>query len=97
MLVCTSRVWLTVRGCFTYEKGDKKGQPGASLKGRLLFIGWIKVDGQTVYEAKPREVEPVVEDGEAEPEAQLASEEASEPVAEEQSKPTPAKQQRTAS
>lgn len=82
---------------FTYEKGDKKGQPGASLKGRLLFIGWIKVDGQTVYEAKPREVEPVVEDGEAEPEAQLASEEASEPVAEEQSKPTPAKQQRTAS
>jgi hypothetical protein len=62
-----------------------------------LFIGWIKVDGQTVYEAKPREVEPVVEDGEAEPEAQLASEEASEPVAEEQSKPTPAKQQRTAS
>lgn len=40
---------------FTYEKGEKKGQPGASLKGRLLFIGWIKVDGETVYEAKPRE------------------------------------------
>ena len=42
---------------FTYEKGDKKGQPGASLKGRLLFIGWIKVDGETVYEAKPREAD----------------------------------------
>lgn len=42
---------------FTYEKGDKKGQPGASLKGRLLFIGWIKVDGETVYEAKPRDAE----------------------------------------
>lgn len=42
---------------FTYEKGDRKGQPGASLKGRLLFIGWIKVDGATVYEAKPREAD----------------------------------------
>lgn len=42
---------------FTYEKGEKKGQPGASLKGRLLFIGWIKVDGETVYEAKPREAD----------------------------------------
>ena len=40
---------------FTYEKSDKKGQPGASLKGRLLFIGWIKVDGETVYEAKPKD------------------------------------------
>ncbi|PUA46354.1 hypothetical protein C5U62_13020 [Pseudomonas protegens] len=40
---------------FTYEKGDKQGQPGASLKGRLFFIGWIKVDGETVYEAKPKE------------------------------------------
>jgi len=40
---------------FTYEKGDKQGQPGASLKGRLLFIGWIKVDGDTVYEAKPKD------------------------------------------
>ncbi len=40
---------------FTYEKGDKKGQPGASLKGRLLFIGWIKVDGENVYEAKPKD------------------------------------------
>ncbi|MCI1021427.1 DUF3577 domain-containing protein [Pseudomonas putida] len=39
---------------FTYEKGEKKGQPGASLKGRLLFIGWIKVDGKLVYEAKPK-------------------------------------------
>jgi hypothetical protein len=42
---------------FTYEKGDKKGQPGASLKGRLLFIGWIKVDGETVYESAPREAD----------------------------------------
>lgn len=40
---------------FTYEKGNKQGQPGASLKGRLLFIGWIKVDGDTVYEARPKD------------------------------------------
>jgi len=46
---------------FTYEKGDKKGQPGASLKGRLLFIGWIKVDGETVYEAKPRDADATAE------------------------------------
>lgn len=25
------------------------------VKGRLLFIGWIKVDGVTVYEAKPKD------------------------------------------
>ncbi len=82
---------------FTYEKGGKKGQPGASLKGRLLFIGWIKVDGQTVYEAKPREVETVAEQGEAQSEAPLESEEAIEPVAEEKPDSTPAKRQRRAS
>lgn len=36
---------------FVYEKGDKKGQTGVSLKARLLFISWIKVDGETVYKA----------------------------------------------
>lgn len=41
---------------FTYERGDKKGQAGASLKGRLLYIGWIKVDGKLVYEAKPKTI-----------------------------------------
>ena len=43
---------------FTYEKGEKKGQAGASLKGRLLYIGWIKVDGNLVYEAKPKNATP---------------------------------------
>ncbi|MFJ5299221.1 STY4534 family ICE replication protein [Pseudomonas sp. NPDC088368] len=42
---------------FTYTKGEKQGQAGVSLKGRLLYIGMIKVDGQTVYEAKPQEVQ----------------------------------------
>ena len=39
---------------FLYEKGERKGQPGASLKGRLIFIEWIKVDGQLSYRAPAR-------------------------------------------
>lgn len=38
---------------FVYEKGEKKGQTGISLKGRLLFISWVKVNGETVYQAQP--------------------------------------------
>ncbi|WP_412461743.1 STY4534 family ICE replication protein [Pseudomonas sp. SC11] len=47
---------------FTYEKGEKKGQAGASLKARLLFIGWIKVDGKLVYEAKPKTTDTTADD-----------------------------------
>lgn len=36
----------------------EKRVAGASLKGRLLFIGWIKVDGKLVYEAKPKNATP---------------------------------------
>ncbi|KHL69368.1 hypothetical protein SF06_18630 [Pseudomonas flexibilis] len=39
---------------FLYEKGERAGQPGASLKARLLYLGWIKIDGQLVYKAEPR-------------------------------------------
>ena len=49
---------------FTYERGDKKGQAGASLKGRLLYIGWIKVDGKLVYEAKPKTINTPVDNQE---------------------------------
>ncbi|WP_409302126.1 STY4534 family ICE replication protein [Pseudomonas sp. KCJK8993] len=49
---------------FTYDKGEKKGQSGASLKGRLLFLGWIKVDGETVYEAKPKDDSETVHEAE---------------------------------
>ena len=34
---------------FTFEKGDKAGTTGISLKARLLRIDWVKVDGETVY------------------------------------------------
>lgn len=40
---------------FTYDKGDKQGETGISLKARLLYIAWIKVDGESVYTAPPRE------------------------------------------
>ena len=40
---------------FLYEKGDKQGQPGAGLKGRLLFIDWIKVNGTFEYKAPARQ------------------------------------------
>lgn len=40
---------------FTYEKGDKIGQTGAGLKGRLLHISFIKVDGEFVYQAPKKE------------------------------------------
>lgn len=40
---------------FTYSKGEKAGQTGVSLKARLLFISWIKVDGEMKYQAPKRE------------------------------------------
>lgn len=39
---------------FVYEKGDKKGHTGVSLKARLLYLGWVKVDGEMVYKAEPK-------------------------------------------
>ncbi|PBQ17433.1 hypothetical protein CCL08_14125 [Pseudomonas congelans] len=40
---------------FTYGSGAKQGQAGVSLKGRLLYLAWIKVDGETVYQAPVKE------------------------------------------
>lgn len=40
---------------FLYEQGNRQGQPGASLKGRLIFIEWIKVDGKLEYKAPARQ------------------------------------------
>lgn len=42
---------------FTYSKGKHAGEQGVSLKGRLLFISWIKVDGKLVYKAEPKPTE----------------------------------------
>lgn len=40
---------------YTRAKGPQAGQQAVSLKARLLFISWIKVDGQLVYKAEPKE------------------------------------------
>lgn len=39
---------------FVYDKGDRKGQTGVSLKAHLLRITFVKVDGELVYQV-PRE------------------------------------------
>jgi hypothetical protein len=38
---------------FTYKKDHptKAGQTGHSLKARLLFVSWMKIDGTLVYKA----------------------------------------------
>ena len=46
---------------FTYSKGKRAGEQGVSLKARLLFVSWIKVDGRLVYKAEPKRTEPVTE------------------------------------
>jgi len=40
---------------FTFKSGNKAGEVGISLKARLLYIGWVKVDGDTVYTAPSKE------------------------------------------
>lgn len=40
---------------FTYTKGPHAGETDVSLKGRLLYISWIKIDGQVVYTAPQKE------------------------------------------
>ena len=37
---------------FIFEKGEKAGQTGVVLKGRLLQVAWVKVDGKMLYTAK---------------------------------------------
>ena len=38
---------------FTFEKGDKKGQQGVSIKGRLLRVKFAKVNGESVDLPEP--------------------------------------------
>jgi hypothetical protein len=33
---------------FVYQKGERQGETGISLRANLLKIAWIKVDGKTV-------------------------------------------------
>jgi uncharacterized protein DUF3577 len=38
---------------FTFERGDKKGQTGVSIKGRLLRIKFAKVNGEAIDLPQP--------------------------------------------
>lgn len=42
---------------FTYNKGERKGETGVSLKARLLYIGLVKIDGEVVWQASNQEAE----------------------------------------
>ena len=56
---------------FTYEQGPKAGQAGVSLKGHLLRIAFVKVDGNTVYSAPKADEAPADAEADA-PEAAAA-------------------------
>ena len=43
---------------YTRTKGERAGEVAVSLKARLLFINWIKVDNAKVYEAQKRDETP---------------------------------------
>ena len=38
---------------FTFEKGERKGQTGVALKGRLLRIKFAKVNGESIDVPQP--------------------------------------------
>jgi hypothetical protein len=38
---------------FTFEKGEMKGRPGVSIKGRLLRIKFAKVNGESIDVPQP--------------------------------------------
>lgn len=46
---------------FTYDKGPKAGEQGISLKARLLFVSWVKVDGELVYRAPSKDDTPAID------------------------------------
>jgi len=67
---------------FTYSKGKRAGEQGVSFKARLLHIGWIKMDGKTVYKAEAKAVETDVQETEAPASEPAASEAEAEATAE---------------
>ncbi|HGY89781.1 MAG TPA: DUF3577 domain-containing protein [Planctomycetes bacterium] len=62
---------------FTYEKGDRAGETGVSLKARLLRVEWLKIDGETVYQRPRQEASP---DGETPTQSEEASPTEPEPL-----------------
>ena len=58
-------------GTYTYSEGKRAGERGIRLQTRLLFIYWITIDGQLIYEAptkdsgdeRPRHIPSMTEPG----------------------------------
>ncbi|EXL06477.1 hypothetical protein BG46_17140 [Brucella anthropi] len=78
---------------FTYSKGERAGQQGVSLKARLLFVSWIKIDGVLKYKAEPKQAteQDVTEDSAApapQTSQEAAAPEASDPVTEPADEPS---------
>ncbi len=38
---------------FTYQSGNKQGQTGVMLKGRLIKLNWLKINNELVYKPQP--------------------------------------------
>ncbi len=49
-VLCGFRIGDLYTETFTYEKGERAGETGVSLKARLLRLEWVKIDGETVYQ-----------------------------------------------
>ena len=47
---------------FTFEKGEMKGKPGVSIKGRLLRIKFAKVNGESIEMPQPSKLEVLDDD-----------------------------------
>ena len=43
-----------VCGAFRLREGDKKGQTAREFEGTVCCLGWVKVDGEMVYKAEPK-------------------------------------------
>ncbi len=41
---------------FIYKSESKKGQTGINLKAHLLYLSWVKIDGDTFYTAPSKKV-----------------------------------------
>jgi hypothetical protein len=54
---------------FTHEKGQKAGDDDVSIKGRLLFLNFVKVDDEVIYRNPPRNSQQPPEQAEAPVEA----------------------------
>lgn len=65
---------------FTYSKGKRAGEQGVSLKARLLFVSWIKVEGEVVYKAEPKSTETTESETDTDVSAQASAPTAAESV-----------------